>query len=52
MVFVKSDPKLPRKKVSSQYEKGEAPVEFASKVQEYYRQLCLSCHCNGCQLYS
>ena len=26
------------RKISSYYEKGEAPVEFASTVEEYYRQ--------------
>ena len=36
-VFEKDDPKLPRKrKVSIHYEEEEAPVEFASKVEEYY----------------
>ena len=32
--------KLPRKrKVSSHYEEEEAPVEFVSKVEEYYLHL-------------
>ena len=31
------DPKPPKKrKVSSHYEEGEAPVEFVSKVEEHY----------------
>ena len=38
-IFEKEDPKLPRKrKVSSRYEEEEAPVEFVSKVKEYYHQ--------------
>ena len=40
MFLEKDDPKLPRKiKVLSNYEEGEAPVEFSSKTEEYYRQL-------------
>ena len=36
-VLEKYDLKLPRKrKVSSHYEEEEAPVEFVSKVKEYY----------------
>ena len=36
-VFEKDDPKLLRKrKVLSYYEEEEAPVEFVSKVEEYY----------------
>ena len=35
-----NDPKLPRKrKVPSRYEDGEAPAEFASTVEEHYRQI-------------
>ena len=50
-VFEKDDPKLPRKrKVSSYYEEEEAPVEFASKVEEYYHHF-LSSDWNSCQLY-
>ena len=38
--FEKDDPKLSRKrKVSSHYEEEEAPVEFVSKVEEYYHQM-------------
>ena len=38
MFFEKDDPKLPgKRKVSNHYEEGEAPVEFVSKVEEYYR---------------
>ena len=35
------DPKLhcSKRKVLSNYEEGEAPVEFLCKVEEYYRQL-------------
>ena len=34
----KDDPRLPiKRKVSSFYEKGGAPVKFVSKVEEYYR---------------
>ena len=35
----KDDPKLPRKrKVSSHYEEEEAPIEFASQVEEYLQE--------------
>ena len=38
MVFKKDDPKLPiKRKVSSNYEQGEDPVEFLIKVDKYYR---------------
>ena len=34
------DPKAPKKrKVSSHYEEGEVPVEFASTVEEHYHQI-------------
>ena len=37
------DPKLHKKiKVSSYYEKGEAPVEFVSTVEEHYHQIFIS----------
>ena len=37
------DPKPPKKeKVLSHYEKGEAPVEFASTVEEHYHQIFIS----------
>ena len=40
-VFEKDDPKLPRKRkvLSYYYEEEEAPVEFVSKVEEYYHQM-------------
>ena len=35
--FEKDDPKLPRKRnLLRQHEEEEAPVEFVSKVEEYY----------------
>ena len=35
-----NDPKLSKKRKSlSHYEEGEAPVEFASTVEEHYRQI-------------
>ena len=35
-----NDPKLLKKrKVSSHYEEGEAPVEFVSTVKQHYRQI-------------
>ena len=35
-----NDPKLPwKRKSSSHYEEGEAPVEFVSTVEEHYRQI-------------
>ena len=35
-----NDPKLPKKrKVSSHYVEGEAPVEFVSTVEEHYGQI-------------
>ena len=35
MFFEKDDPKLPvKRKVSSQYAEGEAPVELVSKLEE------------------
>ena len=38
MVFEEDDHKLPRKrKVWSHYEHGEAPIEFVSKAEKYYR---------------
>ena len=38
MLTEKDDPRLPiKRKVSSFYEKGGAPVKFVSKVEEYYR---------------
>ena len=37
------DPKPPKKrKVLSHYEKGEAPVEFVSTVEEHYHQIFIS----------
>ena len=37
------DPKPPKKgNVLSHYEKGEAPVEFASTVEEHYHQILIS----------
>ena len=37
------EPKPPKKrKVLSHYEKGEAPVEFVSTVEEHYHQIFLS----------
>ena len=34
------DPKPPKKRtVSSDYEKGKAPVEFVSTVEEHYHQI-------------
>ena len=37
------DPKLPKKrKVSSHYEEGEAPVEIVSTAEEHYRQIFIS----------
>ena len=39
MFFEKDDRKIPRKrKVTTHYEEGQAPVEFTSKVEEYYGQ--------------
>ena len=37
------DPKLPKKrKLSSHYEEGEAPVEIVSTAEEHYRQIFIS----------
>ena len=37
------DPKPPKeRKVWSHYEKGEAPVEFVSTVEEHYHQIFIS----------
>ena len=37
MFIEKDELKLPgKRKVSSHYKEGEAPVEFVSKVEEYY----------------
>ena len=37
------DPKAPKKRnVLSHYEKGEAPVEFVSTVEEHYHQIFIS----------
>ena len=39
MFFEKDGRKIPRKrKVTTHYKEGQAPVEFASKVEEYYGQ--------------
>ena len=52
-VIENDDPELPKKgKVLGHYEKGEVPVKFMSKVEEYYRQIFLSSDWYGCQQYS
>ena len=52
-VIENDNPELPKKgKVLGHYEKGEVPVKFMSKVEEYYRQIFLSSDWYGCQQYS